>query len=315
MLIHPPREISRRRVLSSGLAAVGATLILPHASLATTTGAAIRALHYDGDTLVVASARALWRVSAQSDIQHKPLERSITAIASHPETSGTLFAAVDPVGLMRSRDGGRTWADASAGLPATRVTALTQAALEPDMLYAALAEDGLWRSQDAGESWEFVMDRPYLNGAEREVLTLVSVGNPTGMGGIWLYAGTDAGLTRVPDCFCRWQDVTAGNAMDALAAGKTPPPAKPLPEGQPITHLALSPKAPEQLYAGLPSGLWTSTDAGVNWTLTAPGKIDALAVDPADPEHLAAVRDGTLSVSRDGGLTFDTLNIPQGDQT
>lgn len=315
MSIHPPRDISRRRMLSGGLAAVGSALILPHVSLATTTGAAVRALHHDGDALVVASKRKLWRVSAPSDIQHFPLERSIIAITSHPETPGTLFAVVDPFGLMRSRDGGRTWADASAGLPATRVTALTQAALEPDMLYAALADDGLWRSQDAGESWEFVMDRPYLGGAEREVLTLVSVGNPTGMGGIWLYAGTDAGLTRVPDCFCRWQDVTAGDAMDALAAGKTPPPAKPLPEGQPITHLALSPKAPERLYAGLATGLWASPDAGVNWTRAAAGKIDALAVDPADPQHLAAVRDGTLSVSRDGGLTFDPLNIPQGDQT
>ena len=315
MSIHLSRDMSRRRMLSGGLAAVGATLILPHASRATTTGAAIRALHYDGDTLVVASARALWRVSAQSDIQHQPPERSLTAIASHPETSGTLFAAVDPVGLMRSRDGGRTWADASAGLPATRVTALTQAALEPNMLYAALAEDGLWRSQDAGESWEFVMDRPFLGGAEREVLALVSVGNPTGMGGIWLYAGTDAGLTRVPDCFCRWQDVTAGDAMDALAAGKTPPSAEALPEEQPVSHLALSPKAPERLYAGLESGLWTSTDAGVNWALFAPGKVDALAVNPADPQHIAAVRDGILTVSRDGGMTFEPLNIPQGDQT
>ncbi|UWR32319.1 exo-alpha-sialidase [Sulfitobacter sp. W027] len=315
MSTHPPHEKSRRHVLSGGLAAVVATLILPHPSLAITKGTSIRALGYDGDALAAASRGALWRVSSSNDIQHLPLERSITKIASHPETPGTLFAAVDPVGLIRSRDGGRTWADASAGLPATRVTALTQAALEPDMLYAALADDGLWRSQDAGESWEFVMDRPYLNGAEREVLTLVSVGNPTGMGGIWLYAGTDAGLTRVPDCFCRWQDVTAGDAMDALAAGKTPPPAKPLPEGQPVRHLALSPKASERLYAGLESGLWTSTDAGVNWTRAAAGKIDALAVDPVDPQHLAAVRNSILCVSRDGGMTFEPLNILQGDQT
>ena len=92
--------MSRRRVLSGGLAAVGATLILPHASLATTTGAAVRALHYDGDALVAASKRKLWRVSAPSDIQHFPLERSITAITSHTETPGTLFAAFDPVGLQ-----------------------------------------------------------------------------------------------------------------------------------------------------------------------------------------------------------------------
>ena len=115
MSIHPPRDMSRRRVLSGGLATVGATLILPHVSLATTTGESIRALHYDGDAIIAVSKRKLWRVSAPSDIQHFPLERSITAITSHPETPGTLFAAVDPVGLMRSRDGGRTWADASAG--------------------------------------------------------------------------------------------------------------------------------------------------------------------------------------------------------
>jgi hypothetical protein len=102
-------------MLSGGLAAVGSALILPHVSLATTTGESIRALHYDGDAIIAVSKRKLWRVSAPSDIQHFPLERSITAITSHPETPGTLFAAVDPFGLMRSRDGGRTWADASAG--------------------------------------------------------------------------------------------------------------------------------------------------------------------------------------------------------
>ena len=315
MPIQSPRAMSRRRVLTGGLAAVGATLILPDPSFALSKGSPIQALGFDGDVLVAASKRRLWRLSTSQGPKSSPLERSVATIASHPETSGTIFAAIDPVGLMRSRDGGSTWADAGAGLPATRVTALTQSALEPKMLYAALAEDGLWRSKDAGESWEFVMDRPYLDGAEREVLTLVSVGNPTGMGGIWLYAGTDAGLTRVPDCFCRWQDVTPGDAMDALAAGKTPPSADPLPEGQPISHLALSPKASDRLYAGLESGLWRSTDAGVNWALVAPGEVALLTVNPADPQHIAAVRNSILSVSRDGGMTFEPLNIPQGDQT
>lgn len=314
MSLYQPRDISRRRMLSSGLATMGAALILPHASFATTQGAAIRALGYEDRSLIAASEHALWRVSTTNQINELPLDQTVTAFASHPEASGTLFAAVEPTGLRRSRDGGRTWTDAGAGLPPAPVTALTQAALEPDMLYAAVSGDGLWRSEDAGESWEFVMDRPYLNGAEQEVFTLISVGNPTGMGGIWLYAGTEAGLTRVPDCFCRWQDVTAGNAMDALVEGEALPPTTPLPVGQPVPHLALSPKAPELLYAGLESGLWASADAGVNWLLVADGKIDALAVDPADPQRLTVVRDGNLSVSRDGGLTFDTLDIFEGDK-
>ena len=314
MSLYQSRDISRRRMLSSGLTAMGAALTLPHVSFATTQGAAIRALGYEDRSLIAASEHALWRVSTTNQINELPLDQTVTAFASHPEASGTLFAAVEPTGLRRSRDGGRTWTDAGAGLPPARVTALTQAALEPDMLYAAVSGDGLWRSEDAGESWEFVMDRPYLNGAEQEVFTLISVGNPTGMGGIWLYAGTEAGLTRVPDCFCRWQDVTAGNAMDALVEGEALPPKTPLPVGQPVPHLALSPKAPERLYAGLESGLWASADAGVNWLLVADGKIDALAVDPADPQRLTVVRDGNLSVSRDGGLTFDTLDIFEGDK-
>ncbi|MDP2739607.1 MAG: hypothetical protein Q8O82_13135 [Pseudorhodobacter sp.] len=87
-----------------------------------------------------------------------------------------------------------------------------------------MADDGLWRSADAGATWAFAMDRPWIAEAEREVLALASVNLASGMGGIWIYAGTGRGLTRVPDCFCRWQDVVAGDAMDALVADNAPVP-------------------------------------------------------------------------------------------
>jgi photosystem II stability/assembly factor-like uncharacterized protein len=289
-------------LLGGGIAALGASLILPRRSFAA-SGDAIRALAFDGPTAVAAKSSGLWSLNP-GEPQALALAEPVTCIATHPAREGTLFAALADGGVRRSHDGGRNWADAGAGLPDRSVTALTLAALEPEMIYAALAGDGLWRSQDAGESWEFVMDRPYLKGAEHEVLSLVSVASPTGMGGIWLYAGTDAGLTRVPDCFCRWQDVTSGDAMDALAAGTTPAPAAPLPAGEPVTNLALAPETPERLYAGLASGLWASSDAGVNWSLSSAGAIEALAVDPADPDHLVAARAGGLSVSRDGGATW-----------
>jgi hypothetical protein len=109
------------------------------------------------------------------------------------------------------------------------------------------------------------MDRPWLEGAERELLALASVSLDTGMGGIWVYAGTEIGLTRVPDCFCRWQDIRPGNAMDAMVAGEAPPEAKPLPAGQPVRSLAVSPARPELIHAALPSGIWRSANAGVTW--------------------------------------------------
>ncbi|MBU2361068.1 MAG: exo-alpha-sialidase, partial [Alphaproteobacteria bacterium] len=181
---------------------------------------------FDAGAIVAASDDGLWRIV---DTRATPLADpgAIVSLTSHPERPGTLYAALRDGGLRRSADGGESWTKADTGLPASQVLSVTMAAEAPDILYAMLAGDGLWRSEDAGETWTFVMDRPYLDGAEHDVLSLVSVASPTGMGGIWLYAGTAAGLTRVPDCFCRWQVVTAGDAMDALAAGKTPAPTAP----------------------------------------------------------------------------------------
>jgi photosystem II stability/assembly factor-like uncharacterized protein len=289
---------------------VTAALILPHISFATTEGSDVRALAFDDGAVIAGSDAGLWRI-ADDQAAHLAAPSAVAALATHPARPGTVYAALRGGGLRRSPDGGENWAQADAGLPSAPILSLTAAAHDPDMLYAAVAGDGLWRSEDAGAHWEFVMDRPYLNGAEHDVLGLVSVGNPTGMGGIWLYAGTAAGLTRVPDCFCRWQDVTAGDAMDALAAGETPAAAEPLPAGVPVRSLALSPEAPERIYAGLESGLWASTDAGVNWSLVSPEPVSALAVDPADPLHIVAAHAGGLDVSRDGGARWTSITFPE----
>ncbi|MFZ3584457.1 WD40/YVTN/BNR-like repeat-containing protein [Loktanella sp. DJP18] len=196
-------------------------------------------------------------------------------------------------------------------MPLAAVLSVTMGAAAPDTLYAAVAGDGLWRSEDAGESWAFVMDRPYLDGTEQDVLSLISVGSPSGMGGIWLYAGTDVGLTRVPDCFCRWQDVTAGDAMDAIVAGETSASTAPFPPSSPVRNLGVANAAPSQIYAGSTTGLWASSDAGVNWSLVSPTVVTALAVDPQDPLHLVAARTDGIAESRDGGQTWSPLTFTQ----
>ncbi len=131
-----------------------------------------------------------------------------------------------------------------------------------------------------------------------------SVNSPSGMGGIWVYAETEVGLTRVPDCFCRWQDVQPGNAMDALVAGEAPAPVTPLPPGEAVFDLALAPAAPEVIPAATPSGLCRSEDAGVNWIQTSSMAALALAIDPLDPDHIVAATEGGILTSHDGGLTW-----------
>ncbi len=299
--------LGRRSVLFM-LGGVAATGLLPM-RWARAGGTSASALTFDGDALVVTGAQ-LRRFDPFGDATLLPEPRNpVRVLACHPDRPGRLFAALEGSGLDRSEDGGRTWATASGGLPRTQVTALAVAAGAPDTIYAALAEDGLWRSEDAGTNWSFVMDRPWLAEAEREILTLASVNLASGMGGIWIYAGTDQGVTRVPDCFCRWQDVVAGDAMDALVAGTPSAPEAPLPKGEPVSALVSAHSAPERLYAALPSGFWVSANGGVAWENRSSLHAQALAVDPADPDHIAAATNTELKHSRDGGTTWATLAV------
>lgn len=153
------------------------------------------------------------------------------------------------------------------------------------------------------------MDRPWINEAELDPLALTSVDLESGMGGIWIYAGTDKGLIRVPDCFCRWQGVQSANAMDALVAGKASPPEAPLPQGEPVLSIASAPSAPPTLYAALPSGIWSSPDGGVVWTRLASGAASAVAVHPKDEARVLAVLDGTVRLSGDGGANWTDIAV------
>lgn len=310
MTRYPKARLSRRVFL--GNAVLAASLIAaPHRVVAAALqDPALVALAFDGDTLIAAGRRMI-RLDATGTAPI-PLDGPVRALATHPARSGLVVAVVAGAGtggLGRSDDGGRTWVIITNGLPDQPVTALAIAAQSPDTFYAAVAGDGIWRSEDAGASWAFAMDRPWLNEAEREVLTLASVPLASGMGGIWIYAGTEVGLTRVPDCFCRWQNVTPGDAMDALASGAAPPAEAPLPPGEAVLALACAPAAPERLHAALGSGIWASRDGGVVWARQSAVRALALAVHPTDPDHIVAATPGGLIQSRDGGGNWAALAV------
>ena len=301
-------EPDRRHFLALGMGAA-AVLVLPGAVRAADRAADIRTLAFDGDTLLIAGATLRASLDGGRSWHERPTPSPVSSIATHPARPGRLLAGLARGGVAVSGDGGSSWTTRSDGLASGEVTALAVAAGNPDMIYAAIRGDGLWKSEDAGATWALAMDRPWLDAAERDPLTLVSVDLDTGMGGIWIYAGTEKGLTRVPDCFCRWQDVQPGNAMDALAAGDAPPAEAPLPADEPVLSLASALTAPSKLYAALPSGVWASQDGGVVWTHKAEGQGRAIALHPRDENHIAALLNGTLNLSRDGGATWAALAV------
>jgi len=296
-------RLSRRAFL--GVMVAGAGLIGLPFSLRAAPGPTGPAIAFDGDALILAEGTLSRSDGDGGWIElSAPAAGSILSLATHPGRPGRVAAGLTSGGIALSEDGGHGWEARSQGLPDAPVTAVTIAAAEPDTIYAAIRDDGLWKSEDAGRSWVLAMDRPWLADAERDLTALASVDLATGMGGIWIYAGTELGLTRVPDCFCRWQDVQPGDAMDALVSGKPAPMVAPLPEGETINALVSAASQPIRLYAALPSGIWESQDAGVVWSQKSNARALAVAVHPTNADHVVAIAGGGLARSRDGGAKW-----------
>jgi len=122
----------------------------------------------------------------------------VTDIAPDPRESTTIYIATHEAGVLKSTDGGKTWKEASSGLGGPDVYGLSIDPNTPVKLHAAVREkgDGIYRTTDQGGKWIRVDDGP-----QGEIKVLRSVNIPTGIDGIFLYAGTSTGLQRSLDCF------------------------------------------------------------------------------------------------------------------
>ncbi|MBI3456646.1 MAG: HAD family hydrolase [Candidatus Rokubacteria bacterium] len=202
-------------VRGSGLVVVAVALLLPavhpalaaqgHASAGGAPFEHVHALAMD------AAGRTLWRGAHTGLFRSEDRGRSwqpvavspahahldVMALAPDPRDAAILYVGTHEAGVFRTADGGRTWHAVNAGLGGLDVHGL---ALDPNdgKLHAAVREkgEGLYRSPDGGRKWTRADDGP-----GGEVKVLASVNLPTGMGGIYLYAGTAEGLQRNPDCF------------------------------------------------------------------------------------------------------------------
>jgi hypothetical protein len=126
-----------------------------------------------------------------------------TALAIDPTNPQTLYAAGPGLWVVKSTDGGATWALKKEWLGGHDVRALAMDRNEPQKLYAWAADKGLYRSRNGGEIWVRVDDGPRraMSLSAADVKGLLSVNIPTGMGGIYLAAATAHGLYLSADCF------------------------------------------------------------------------------------------------------------------
>ena len=122
----------------------------------------------------------------------------VMAVTPHPEDAKTVYVGTHEAVVLRTADGGTTWTTVNAGLGGVDIHGLAIDPKPPAKLHALVRDKaaGVYRSTDAGEKWVRVDDGP-----AGETKVLASVNIPTGMGGIFLYAGTAESLQRSPDCF------------------------------------------------------------------------------------------------------------------
>lgn len=217
-----------------------------------------------------------------------PLKADLVYASGHPDLDTYQRDGVGNLGLLVSRDGGKTW-QAVALKGDADFHALTYSPREGGQLYgwSVAGQQGLHRISIT--TWA---NERLPAGGLSGVLSLSASPDPAGS----LLAGTRAGLMVSRDGGVTWAPVTT------------------VPAGVPVTVVAHHVRDPRLVYAYVARsdlGLLRSRDGGATWEPTgfiadARTPVVAVAIGPGNHVAIATTRADVLR-SRDGGRTWQRL--------
>jgi photosystem II stability/assembly factor-like uncharacterized protein len=208
------------------------------------------------------------------------------------------------LGILKSTDGGDSWAQTGLTWTFPEITAIQKIIvnpLNPKTIYAATSE-GVFRSKNAGTSWNIIstvlMAMDIVMSPADTSLLISSHGNLNSTSTAGMYRTTDAGAT--------WTLVTSG--LPTLNFGRT--------------SLSISPSDPTIVYAGIANGssssiigLYRSTDSGVTWSIVSSTNYvgsqgwydNIIAVHPNNPDTVFCAG-YDIYKSANGGTTLSDIS-------
>src|SRR5579862_88050 len=186
-------------------------------------------------------------------------------------------------GILKSQDGGQTFAPANQGLDSLVVASLAMAHNDPNLVYAGTGA-GIYKTMNGGATWS-----PTGSG----LLPLSLIIDPTNAN--ILYAGFNGDLQKTTDGGDTW--VSSANGID-----------NPL-----VFSLAIDPYNTSVLYAGTAgTGAFKSIDGGATWNpLNVDTTVWSLYVDPANSNVIYAGSNGNgVYKSTNAGASFVRIGSP-----
>jgi photosystem II stability/assembly factor-like uncharacterized protein len=200
------------------------------------------------------------------------------------------------------------------------VTAIAPNPNNANIIYIGTAGGGVWRTRDGGTTWTPIFDRQLALGIGEPAGIAIDPNNTdilyvgtsqrvmlgTGNTGIFGAPDSSQGLFKSTDAGDSWIQLGAG-----FPAGNTGNAINFL--GQEINVVIVDPANSNNLYLASSSGLFSSTDAGQNWTAGtgASGDARSLVLDPSSPSGARILYAGITNVgafrSADGGLTWTNI--------
>jgi photosystem II stability/assembly factor-like uncharacterized protein len=221
----------------------------------------------------------------------------VSAFTVAPGSPSVLFAGQSEgtsatPGILRSRDGGKTWEP----LPLLGEEVLGLSYLPAVARVVALTRSGAFYSSDLGTTWK----RTGNGIAASKVQALAAAGS----GGKVLIAGLydcpSGGIARSSDGGKTWQihETRRPNVQDSSVD---------------VEVFASAPSRPQRVYAGLVDRVLRSDDGGATWTsfpfndFISGGDPAGMAVHPKDPNLVVAAGTYGLTRSLDGGLNWSSV--------